>query len=157
MKHEARRVVTGHDEQGQSVVLSDAVVEAFEAAPAFANRIWSTDSFPTDNADQRDGAVVIETLPSNDGSAFYVVDWAPNSEFPEHRTLTVDYGVVLSGVLEVVLDSGQSTRLYPGDTIVQRGAAHTWVNPTDEWTRTAFVMVGSKPLLVNGEEVQPTM
>ncbi|MET9327639.1 cupin domain-containing protein [Tsukamurella sp. NPDC003166] len=158
MKHVARRVVTGHDSEGRSVIASDGEVEAFEVPPsAFANRIWATDAHPADNLDARDGAVVIETLATERGAAFYIVDWAPNSEFPEHRTATVDYGVVLSGELQAVLDSGEVATLRAGDAIVQRGTAHRWRNSTDEWCRTAFVLVGAAPVVVDGAELTPTM
>lgn len=158
MKHHARRVVTGHDTDGRSVVVSDSIVEAFEAAPtAFATRLWATDEFPSDNADGRDGAQLIETFVPDHGTAFYIVDWAPNSEFPAHRTASVDYGVVLDGVLEAVLDSGQVARLEPGDSIVQRGTMHAWRNPTDEWTRTVFVMASTRQLVVGGKNLDPTM
>lgn len=158
MKHQARRVVTGHDSEGRSVVTSDSVVEAFAATPtAFATRLWATDDFPSDNTDERDGALLIETLTSDNGTAFYIVDWAPNSEFPAHRTRSIDYGVVLSGELEAVLDSGQVVHLGPGDSIVQRGTSHTWRNSTDEWTRTVFVLVTSQQLVLDGKPVEPTL
>lgn len=158
MNHQARRVVTGHDRNGRSVVESDSVVNAFEASPtAFATRLWATDEFPSDNTDSRDGAQLIETFASENGTAFYIVDWAPNSEFPSHRTRSVDFGVVLSGVLEAVLDGGEVARLEAGDTVVQRGTLHSWRNPTDEWTRTAFVLVATQPVVVDGQSLEPTM
>ncbi|MBY8856899.1 cupin domain-containing protein [Nocardia sp. CA2R105] len=158
MKHQARRVVTGHDSEGRSIVTSDSLVEAFEASPtAFATRLWATDEFPSDNTDDQDGAQLIETLASDNGTAFYIADWAPNSEFPAHRTRSIDYGVVLSGQLEAVLDSGQVVRLGAGESIVQRGTLHAWRNSTDEWTRTVFVLIASRRLVIDGQPVEPTM
>ncbi|MGW0058148.1 cupin domain-containing protein [Nocardia nova] len=81
----------------------------------------------------------------------------PNSEFPAHRTGSIDYGVVLSGELEAVLDSGQIVRLGAGDSIVQRGTLHAWRHPTDEWSRTVFVLVASRRLVVDGKPIEPTM
>ncbi|RMI28828.1 cupin domain-containing protein [Nocardia stercoris] len=158
MKHQARRVVTGHDSKGRSIVVSDSVVEAFEASPtALAMRLWATDEFPSNNADERDGAQLIEAFAPENGTAFYLVDWAPDSEFPAHRTSSIDYGVVLSGELEAVLDGGHIVRLGPGDSIVQCGTMHAWRNPTGEWTRTAFVMATSRQLSVDGRALEPTM
>ncbi|MFC0452866.1 cupin domain-containing protein [Rhodococcus jostii] len=158
MIHEARRVVTGHDASGKSVVVSDSAVEAFEVPPTtFAARIWATDEFPSDNADGRDGTELIETFASSNGSAFYIVDWAPNSEFAMHRTCTIDYAAIISGELELVLDSGETTILRPGDTLVQRGVAHIWRNSTDEWCRTVIMMLAAKPLVVDGRQLEPTL
>lgn len=49
-----------------------------------------------------------------------------------HRTSTLDYGVVVDGVTELVLDSGESKMLRKGDVFVQRGTAHSWKNLTSE-------------------------
>jgi hypothetical protein len=60
-----------------------------------------------------------------------------------HRTETVDYGIVLSGEVWLVLDDGE-TRLRPGDVVVQRGTNHAWSNRTDETARMAFVLVDGR-------------
>lgn len=51
---------------------------------------------------------------------------------PMHRTSTLDYGVVVDGVTELLLDSGESKVLQRGDVFVQRGTAHSWKNLTSE-------------------------
>ena len=60
-----------------------------------------------------------------------------------HRTETVDYGIVLSGELWLVVDEGE-TRLGPGDVVVQRGTSHAWSNRTDDTARIAFVLVDGR-------------
>jgi mannose-6-phosphate isomerase-like protein (cupin superfamily) len=57
-----------------------------------------------------------------------------------HRTESVDYGIVLSGEVWLVVDEGE-TRLRPGDIVVQRGTNHAWSNRTDETARMVFVLV----------------
>jgi len=57
-----------------------------------------------------------------------------------HRTETVDYGIVLSGEIWLVVDEGE-TKLEPGDVVVQRGTNHAWSNRTAEAARMAFVLV----------------
>jgi quercetin dioxygenase-like cupin family protein len=57
-----------------------------------------------------------------------------------HRTETVDYGIVLSGEVWLVVDEGE-TRLGPGDVVVQRGTNHAWSNRTEQPARMAFVLV----------------
>jgi uncharacterized cupin superfamily protein len=41
-----------------------------------------------------------------------------------HRTLSIDFGVVLSGSIQCVLDSGEAKDLNVGDVVVQRGTNH---------------------------------
>ena len=60
-----------------------------------------------------------------------------------HRTETVDYGIVLSGEVWLVVDEGE-TRLGPGDVVVQRGTNHAWSNRTEETARMAFVLVDGR-------------
>jgi quercetin dioxygenase-like cupin family protein len=60
-----------------------------------------------------------------------------------HRTKTVDYGIVLSGEIYLVVDEGE-TLLKPGDVVVQRGTNHAWSNRSDEPCRMAFVLVDGK-------------
>jgi quercetin dioxygenase-like cupin family protein len=47
-----------------------------------------------------------------------------------HRTLTVDYVVLLRGEVTLLLDEGEFP-LKPFDAVVQRGTNHYWVNGSD--------------------------
>jgi quercetin dioxygenase-like cupin family protein len=51
--------------------------------------------------------------------------WQPGFSYRMHRTPTVDFIVIVSGQLELLLDDG-SVRLKPGDSVVQRGTSHGW-------------------------------
>ena len=42
-----------------------------------------------------------------------------------HTTPSLDLGVIVSGRLELILETGRMV-LGPGDVIVQRGTAHSW-------------------------------
>jgi mannose-6-phosphate isomerase-like protein (cupin superfamily) len=68
-----------------------------------------------------------------------------------HRTETVDYGIVLTGEVWLVVDDGE-TRLGPGDVVVQRGTNHAWSNRTEETARMAFVLVDGR----FADELRPT-
>ena len=57
-----------------------------------------------------------------------------------HRTETVDYGIVLSGDIYLVLDETE-TLLKAGDVVVQRGTNHAWSNRSKEVCRMAFILV----------------
>lgn len=85
-------------------------------------------------------------------------DWASGADIPQHRTETVDFGIVVFGTIEAVLDSGETRLLRPGDIIVQRGTRHAWRNPSkDQWVRCVFFLVGAKRISIGGEELGPDL
>ena len=57
-----------------------------------------------------------------------------------HRTQSVDYGIVLSGEMVLVLDDSE-TVLRAGDVVVQRGTSHRWENRSQQTARMAFILV----------------
>jgi quercetin dioxygenase-like cupin family protein len=72
-----------------------------------------------------------------------------------HRTLSIDYGVVLEGEMKLVLDSGESRVLKRGDVAIQRGTMHQWVNvDKQKWARMMFVLQESKPVIVASSGVE---
>jgi len=60
-----------------------------------------------------------------------------------HRTESVDYGVVLSGAITLVLDDSE-VELSAGDVVVQRGTNHAWANRTAHTCRMLFVLVDGR-------------
>jgi mannose-6-phosphate isomerase-like protein (cupin superfamily) len=62
-----------------------------------------------------------------------------------HITRTVDYIVVLSGRVTLLLDKGE-VDLKPFDVVVQRGTNHGWVNRGTEPALFAAVLIDAKPL-----------
>jgi uncharacterized cupin superfamily protein len=57
-----------------------------------------------------------------------------------HKTQTVDYGMLLNGARELILDEGR-VLMKPGDVVIQVGAWHQWVYPVD--AQMAFDMIGA--------------
>ena len=57
-----------------------------------------------------------------------------------HRTETVDYAVVLSGEIVMLLDDSEVT-LKEGECLIQRGTNHAWTNRSDKPCRMLFVLV----------------
>ena len=51
--------------------------------------------------------------------------WEPGSGFTVHQTPTIDFLVVVSGRIELLMEEW-STQLAPGDCLVQRGTRHAW-------------------------------
>lgn len=148
-----RRVVTGHDQNGRAIVQSD---ERFATVPipggdaAFA-LVWTTKTVPADNNDETDGRLREVGLTLHGGSVIRIVDMLPGGVSPLHRTDSIDYGLVLSGAVELELDDGMITLLGPGDIVVQRGTLHLWRNSSATDTcRIAFVLIEAKPFRHQG-------
>ncbi|MGW1620765.1 cupin domain-containing protein [Streptomyces sp. NPDC002172] len=160
MSQPPRRIVTGHDETGTSVFLSDGEPPVIRTAPdgAAFYEMWNTDSVPAPVAadepepTQRD----LTVPPAPGGTKIRVNEFPPGCVSPTHRTQTVDYGIVLTGEVVLVLDDSERL-LRAGDVVIQRGTDHRWENRTDAAARMAFVLVDgafTEPLLkVLGPEV----
>ena len=72
-----------------------------------------------------------------------------------HRTVSLDYGVVLIGEVEVILDNGVSQLLKTSDVCIQRGTMHAWRNASStEWARMLYVLQPSKAIEINGKELK---
>ena len=149
-----RRVVTGHDAAGRAVVTHDALLAPLPipSGDAAFTLLWATATLPVDNDDATDGRdrAVGLTLPG--GTVLRIVDLLPGRRSAMHRTHSLDYGIVMSGVIELELDDGAITRVEAGSVIVQRGTIHAWRNPSaDTPVRVAFVLIDAKPATVGGE------
>lgn len=54
-----------------------------------------------------------------------MVDFAPGYSSVDHRSLSIDYGVVIEGTIELILDSGETCSILRGGMTVQRGTSAT--------------------------------
>lgn len=147
-----RRVVTGHDKSGKSIVLSDGhppiELKFPERGVAFFE-IWSTNTSPASlsatEAEPTDESV--ELAPKSRGTVIRILDFLPGFSKQRsgtqpfiHRTETVDYGIVLEGEIFLLLDDSE-VHLKAGDVVVQRGTDHAWENRSERPARVAFVLV----------------
>lgn len=57
-----------------------------------------------------------------------------------HRTKSLDYAIVLSGEIDMLLDDGE-IHVSAGDILIQRGTNHAWVNRSNEVCRIVFVLI----------------
>ena len=148
----ARRIVTGHDAAGKAVVVSDGVMEpeSVRDGAAYFTKIWTTDVSPADCDDPFDGAQREVGLTCPGGTVLRFVDIGPGTRTAMHRTDSLDYGIVLDGELDLELDDGKTVRVRAGDTVVQRGTIHAWVNDGPDWVRMVFFMIDAKPATVDG-------
>ena len=148
-----RRIVTGHDEAGRAVFTADDLlpVTPIPSGDAAFSLIWTTASVPADNNDDTDGRERDAGLTLHQGSVIRIVDMLPGGVSPFHRSSSIDYGIVLSGAVELELDDGAVTTAHAGDIIVQRGTIHLWRNPSaSENCRIAFVLIEAPAYLHQG-------
>jgi quercetin dioxygenase-like cupin family protein len=139
-----RRIVTGHDASGRSVVLSDGPTpKTLDVGTAAFHEVWITAQTPVQiaAAEPEPTDRPVRTPPPADGAVVRFTEMAPGAESPMHRTETVDVGVVLEGETWLLLDDGSETRVGPGDAVVQRGTNHAWANRSDRPARMLFVLI----------------
>lgn len=131
-REKVRRVVTGRDVDGRSVIAQDGHLDASALDEPGDDRLL-TEVWTTDDAI---GAA---------GSQFRVVDLPPGSKSEMHATDSVDYGIVLEGEVHLLLEADR-TVLEAGDVVIQRGTPHAWANRSDVPARMVFVnLAGRSP------------
>lgn len=169
----ARRVVTGHGDEGESCVLQDSKAPNTFCPPlqegVQVNNIWrhleAQPELGVGDVEACKFGEKIPALPSQDGGAIFRViefspeglwidkvrratsEWLGEEEEARHPLLqrhqTIDYGVVVSGQIFLMLDK-EEVELKAGDTFVQRGTQHAWSNRSNLPCRIAFVIVDAK-------------
>jgi hypothetical protein len=103
------------------------------AAPgvSIVAEVWMTDEPPSAATaaraeDPTAGGVAwnVECPPTGTRSRF--VQWGADVFAPMHRTDTLDYDVVLSGSVDLLLEDGSEVTMGPGDVVVIPGIVHAW-------------------------------
>lgn len=146
-----RRIVTGH-KNGRSIIVEDKkVTNVSEHLPGLLiSDIWATNTMPVDLTKE---LIVGNTLvpdPPKHGSYFRYVSIPPDKDLgiPErapvipgtithqphplmHKTDTLDYIIILSGELYLILDE-EETLLKTGDIVIQKGTNHAWSNRSNQ-------------------------
>jgi mannose-6-phosphate isomerase-like protein (cupin superfamily) len=168
-----RRVVTGLDANNKAVVMFDSRVPLQSGPYGLTStNLWVTNSYPLGFSFKDDtSAIPVGVSPLDNGTKFRVVEFPPLDTATEakmepgflmkavgavvparglpvthplmHRTRSVDYAVVLSGEIDMMLDDSV-VHLKPGDTIVQQATNHAWVNRGTQTCRILFVLMDSK-------------
>jgi len=79
------------------------------------------------------------------GGAGHALTQGENAKHPwMHRTKSVDYGIVLSGEIYLVLDD-QELLMRAGDVCIQRGTNHAWSNRAETNCVMAFILIDGDP------------
>lgn len=157
-----RVVVTAHAKDGTSVFASDKPAEVsypFGPAASSFSVLDVRGSVPINNQEpvQTNIGGGIPRAPPG-GVVFTVTNVPPGSEAPMHRTETIDYAIVMSGEIVLILDNGEEKTVKAGEVIIQGGANHAWKNRGEESCRIAFIMVAAdKVKLEDGTELAATV
>lgn len=130
-----RCIITGHDAEGQSYIVSD---ERVISSSTFPNVFKTTGNDPFGPGPESSPRTLYSTdspylEPTAGGANFHFVTLQPTKSDTSvvwHRTETVDMNVLLGGELILMLDKGETT-LQPGDVVIQRNTNHAWKNPSD--------------------------
>ncbi|HEY6451953.1 MAG TPA: cupin domain-containing protein [Steroidobacteraceae bacterium] len=149
-----RRVVTGHDGSGKSIVLSDGTppqhhpMRGPEIGADFYE-IWNTiRSVPMlTSTEAREPNERGFTIMPVSGHLLRIIDIYPPHEGGKrtvmHRTRTLDYVLVIEGEVILVLDDTE-VALHMGDVVIQRGTDHAWENRSDKIARMLFFHVDAE-------------
>jgi quercetin dioxygenase-like cupin family protein len=154
-----RRVLTAHDAKSGRAVFNDTVGEqvsytGFPVPPGKPTTsdyalAFNTNTFPVKGLSPASSATpeskadldikhyhsqLSDPSPLNppNGTSCTIIEAPFGAVVPMHRTQTLDYGVIMDGKTELVLDSGEKKLLEKGDVFVQRGTAHSWLNKTEK-------------------------
>ncbi|KAK3904163.1 hypothetical protein C8A05DRAFT_42712 [Staphylotrichum tortipilum] len=159
------RFITTHDASGKAVIDTSLPAEApfypiGGPGDALFAQCYVTSSFPVDITDGADTSAYASFLASppgltvSGGTVLRYVDMPPGAVSPMHRTVSLDYGVVLEGEVELVLDSGATRPMRRGDICVQRATMHAWRNLSQtEWARMLYVLQPVTKVVAGGKEV----
>ena len=148
------RVVTSLDAANRSTTLLDSNVPLH--GPGYPGAIlWITDSSPPGFSQEDLGKWFVGLPPPNNGTVLRVFEFpplddakvasmdpnslmkvvgptAPARGVPPsnplvHRTRTVDYAIIMSGEIDMMLDD-KTVHLKAGDVVVQQATNHAWLN-----------------------------
>jgi len=152
MALQVRRVVTGHDATGRAVAKSDEIAQNLISTRPGATScvVWTTEGFPVDNDGEADQGLRSVGTTLDNGTVFRILELAPGVSPRNHRTDSIDYAVVMSGEVDMVLDE-TTVHLKAGDVLVQRGTIHNWVNRGTEPCVIAFVLISAKSATAGGK------
>lgn len=168
-----RRIVTGLDAENKAVVLFDSTLtlNPGKSGNPGAN-LWITDSAPAGFSFKDDNATKpIGLSPPDNGTVIRVVEFPPLNPDSEakldpnfmmkvvgdhaparglpvkhplmHRTRTVDYAIIMSGEIDMMLDD-KVVHVKAGDVVVQQATNHAWLNRGKDPCRVIFVLMDSK-------------
>lgn len=159
-----RRIVTGHNEAGESIFIGDGDAPNVFAQPGrpVAQVVWATGAGRAEGFDPAPAGHKFG-FHSDNGSLLRIVDFPPDEVYDQeklvefldsegvrdkkkprhfwfHKTESLDYAVVLEGEIVAMMDHGERV-MRPGDVLVQRATNHSWSNRSGRNCRMLFVLL----------------
>ena len=175
MPQRIRRVVTGHDKDGQSIFVMDGkapnVLEMASMPGVALTDLWRTKSSPASNAGNADAATGrIKLEPPAEGTILRIVEFPPDSAWRKSADAKAAFASIGAGgapdhesgdammhatatVDYIIVLQGEiwaildkgEKLLKQGDILIQRGTNHSWSVRTKEPCVIAAVLIGAKP------------
>jgi quercetin dioxygenase-like cupin family protein len=156
--------LTGHDSSGTAIIQEKRTPNwtVYNDNQMAFNMVYTTSDFPVSMNDDVDVKRHDDLVASNklglvnqNGSVCRIVDIGPGFQCVMHRTQSLDYGVVLEGTVELIMESGQVQVMKRSDVAVQRGTMHAWRNASaTEWVRMMFVLQDARAMTVRGKSLK---
>jgi hypothetical protein len=176
MRWRVRRVVTGHNEKGQSCIVFDGLapnVKETESMPGLAlTDLWETTGSPASNAGSADAAArPVRLEPPSNGTLLRIVEFPPDSVWRGRANAAEAFESIGAGhardrasddpmrhktatVDYIVVLKGEifaimdegETLLKAGDILIQRGTNHSWSVRGNEPCIVAAVLVSAQPI-----------
>jgi quercetin dioxygenase-like cupin family protein len=163
LRDNTRHITTHDPTTGKAVVHSSTPGNwtSFDNDKLGFNVIYTTSKFPPSLNDDEDIKTHERTIGSGKlglvnqgGTVCRTVDFAPEYQCMMHRTQSLDYGIVVQGTAEMILDSGETRIMHAGDVAIQRATMHAWRNPSKtEWTRMVFVLQDCEVVKLGDKEL----
>lgn len=170
--NDIHRVITGLDANNKSTALFDSQVPLEVGKSGNPGAIlWITDSYPLGFSQDDTGKRPLGIAPPTNGTVIRVVEFPPVDDAAlakmdpnfmmkvvgdtapargvavtnplMHRTRTIDYAIIMSGEIDMMLDD-KTVHLKAGDVVVQQATNHAWLNHGKEPCRIVFVLMDSK-------------
>ncbi|KAF4815596.1 hypothetical protein CGCSCA5_v006982 [Colletotrichum siamense] len=144
-----RRIVTHHKNEKSSILINEEL-QFEDGWGSQAVTIWKNHEYPAEYQREKPDAVpIIYTH----GSLIRAVEFPPHSQGHNHRTASLDYGIVMEGELELLLEDGSRTNLRAGDIVVQQATMHQWNNVSDKPARIIFVLLPGQKKTKDGMDI----
>ena len=171
-----RRVLTGHDNDGQSIIMTDGIatnVLEMASMPGLAlTDLWETKGAPASNDGNADAAArKVHLEPPASGTILRIVEFPPDSAWRDTADAKKAFNSIGAGhasdkhsadpmmhktatVDYIIILRGEiwaimekgEVLLKAGDILVQRGTNHSWSVRTTEPCVLAAVLVSAKPV-----------
>lgn len=148
----SRVVETAINADGISHVASDRIEKAWEVGGgADITELFHSPRFIQDMSTLNEEKEEPSNFNLKPGQIrFFRNNFKPSASVIFHNTTTVDYIYVADGEIEMHVGEPKDTNvkivtLKAGDTIVQKGAVHSWKNTSQQHASLIVVMLGVEP------------